>query len=404
MSQMIRRDDNKYFKMKNLLATVVMLAILCSCKQSVNKEMIAKAALLKVMEECSSKALSVAVVKNGEIIYAEAFGKRDVDAGENISKDDLFRIASISKSFTTTALMTLVDAGKLTLDTDVSDILGFKVRNPKFPDVVITVKKLLSHTSSLNDSQGYFSLDTINPQTNTNYALCYRDYEPGTKYEYCNLGFNMIGAIVEKVAGERFDNFVRRVVLQPLGLEAGFNVDSLDAAKFVTIYEFEEDTLTGEMGFYARPAAYVSRGKEITGGYVLGYSTPIFSPTGGMKISAQGLARYMSMHMNYGKDPITGTRIISEENAKLMQTPVIEDNPNNHYALALKRTKNLIYGQELVGHTGSAYGLYSAMFFDPVRGYGIVMMTSSTYPEYIDGYVRVQRNTINALYDIFIAE
>jgi len=392
------------FEKKSLIVAVLAVVLLGSCNQPINKADLAKAALLKVMEECSSKALSVAVVKNGEIIYAEAFGKRDVDTGEDISKEDLFRIASISKSFTTTALMTLVDAGKLDLDTDVSDILGFKVRNPKFPDVVITVKLLLSHSSSLNDSQGYFSLNTINPQTNPDYALCYRDYEPGTKYEYCNLGFNMIGTIVEKLAGERFDNFVRRVVLQPLGLEAGFNVDSLDATKFVTIYEFVEDTLTGEMGFYAQPAAYVSRGREIAEGYVQGYSTPIFSPTGGMKISAQGLARYMSMHMNYGKDPVTGTRIISEENAKLMQTPVIEDNPNNHYAFALKRTNNLIYGEELTGHTGSAYGLYSAMFFDPVKGYGIVMMTSSTYPEYIDGYVRIQRNTINALYDIFIAE
>jgi len=375
-----------------------------SCNHPIDNKDLAEAAMLKVMEETGSKALSVAVVKNGEIIYSGAFGKKDIESGEDLSKDDLFRIASISKSFTTTALMTLVDTGKLTLDTDVSDILGFMVRNPKFPDIVITVKMLLSHTASLNDSQGYFSLNTINPQTNPSYALCYRDYEPGTKYEYCNLGFNMIGSIVEKLAEERFDNFVRRVVLQPLGLEAGFNIDSLNSSKFVTIYEYVKDTISGETVPKAQPAAYVSRGKEIAEGYVPGYSTPIFSPTGGMKISAQGLARYMSMHMNYGKDPVTGTRIISEESAKLMQTPVVEDNVNNHYALALKRTKNLIYGQELTGHTGSAYGLYSAMFFDPEKGYGIVMMTSSCIAEYIDGYVNIQRSTINALYDIFIAE
>jgi Beta-lactamase class C and other penicillin binding proteins len=392
------------FEIRILLVAVVTVVLFGSCSRAISKEELAKEAMLKVMEETGSKALSVAVVKNGEIIYAEAFGKRDMETGEDISKDDLFRIASISKSFTTTALMTLVDAGKLSLDTDMGDILGFKVRNPKFPDKVITVRLVLSHSSSLNDSQGYFSLNTINPQTNPDYGLCYNDYEPGTKYEYCNLGFNMIGTTVEKLSGERFDNYVRRVVLQPLGLEAGFNVDSLDRAKFVTIYEYVKDTLSGEMVPQAQPAAYVSRGKEIAEGYVQGYSTPIFSPTGGMKISAQGLAHYMRMHMNYGKDPVSGTRIISEQNAKLMQTPVIEDNPNNHYAFALKRTKNLIYGQELTGHTGSAYGLYSGMFFDPEKGYGIVMMTSSTKPEYVDGYVKIQRNTINALYDIFIAE
>ena len=389
---------------KSLLIAAVAIVFLGSCTLSENKEKQAKEALLKIMEETGSRALSVAVVKNGEIIYSGAFGKKDVEAGVDLSENDLFRIASISKSFTTTALMTLVDAGKLSIDADASDIMGFKVRNPKFPDTVITIKMLLSHSSSLNDSQGYFSLNTINPQTNPDYGLCYNDYEPGTKYEYCNLGFNMIGTVVEKLAGERFDNYVRRVVLQPLGLEAGFNIDSLDASKFVTIYEYVRDVHSGEMTPIASPAAYASRGKEISEGYVEGYSTPIFSPTGGMKISARGLARYMSMHMNYGKDPITGTRIISEENAKLMQTPVIEDNPNNHYAFALKKTKNLVYGQELIGHTGSAYGLYSAMFFDPDKGYGIVMMTSSTIPVYEDGYVKIQRNTINALYDIFIAE
>ena len=391
-------------KIRNLLIAAVAVIFFASCSQPVSKEDQAKEALLKIMDETGSKALSVAVVKNGEIIYSGAFGKKDVEAGVDLSESDLFRIASISKSFTTTALMTLVDAGKLSIDADASDIMGFKVRNPKFPDTVITIKMLLSHSSSLNDSQGYFTLNTINPETNRNYGLCYNDYEPGTKYEYCNLGFNMIGTVVEKLAGERFDNYVRRVVLQPLGLEAGFNIDSLDASKFVTIYEYVKDTLSGEMVPVASPAAYASRAKDISEGYVEGYSTPIFSPTGGMKISARGLARYMSMHMNYGKDPVTRTRIISEENSKLMQTPVIEDNPNNHYAFALKRTKNLIYGQELVGHTGSAYGLYSAMFFDPAKGYGIVMMTSSTIPEYVDGYVKIQRNTINALYDIFIAE
>ena len=77
-----------------------------------------------------------------------------------------FRIASISKSFSATSIMQLVEAKKLSLDDDVSKLVGFKVRNPRFPKTVITLRMILSHRSSINDSQGYFTLDAINPAKN----------------------------------------------------------------------------------------------------------------------------------------------------------------------------------------------------------------------------------------------
>lgn len=79
--------------------------------------------------------------------------------------------------------------------------MGFKIRNPKFPETVITLRLLLSHLSSINDKQGYFTLDAINPAKNPDWAKCYNDYEPGKGYQYCNLNFNMIGTIIEKYSG-----------------------------------------------------------------------------------------------------------------------------------------------------------------------------------------------------------
>jgi CubicO group peptidase (beta-lactamase class C family) len=124
-----------------------------------------------------------------------------------------------------------------------------------------------------------------------------------------------------------------------------------------------------------------------------------------MKTSARDLARYMIMHMNYGIDPASGVRIITEENSKLMQTPVIPTGDEGGYGLALTRTTNLIKGETMVGHTGSAYGLYSAMYFEPEKKFGIVMMTNGTTPDYatyVDGYAPVQRQVVNILYDVFI--
>ncbi|HBY01225.1 MAG TPA: serine hydrolase, partial [Rikenellaceae bacterium] len=249
-----------YLKPSHFVALLFAFIITLPAWSQQTKEERAEKEIAAIMEKTRAVGLSVAVVNKGKIIYNHSFGKKNIESGENIANDDLFRIASISKSFTTTSLMYLRDLDKIDMDMDVSNLVGFQVRNPKFPGIVITVKMLLSHTSSLNDSQGYFQLDVLNPGINTNYSKCYNNYAPGTSYEYCNLGFNTLGAIVEKLSGERFDNFVRRIVLKPIGLNAGFNVDSLDAKKFVTLYNFEpKDTTKGSPTvFRAQPSAYVS--------------------------------------------------------------------------------------------------------------------------------------------------
>lgn len=391
------------FRMTFAVLLPMLLFAASSCNNP-SKEEIANQKLEQVLEETGAVGLAVAVVKDGGIIFSNTYGKRNLETGGTIAQDDLFRIASISKSFTTTALMTLVEQGVLSIDSDVSDLVGFLVRNPKFPDKVITLKMLLSHTSSLNDFQGYFTLDVFNPDKNPDYAKCYNDYEPGSKYQYCNLGFNTIGAIAEKFSGIRFDKFVSEKLLNPMGLEASFNPDDLDRAKFVPLYTYyQQDTVTGEpAGFRESPAAYASRANVIDSAYVMGYTTPIFSPTGGMKISATGLARYMAMHMNKGTDPVTGAVIISPESSALMQQPVVETGEGEHYCLALRTTRTLIPGELMTGHTGSAYGLFSAMFFEPQKGFGFVMITNGYDPKYEDGFTVIQRDVIRALYDVFV--
>jgi CubicO group peptidase (beta-lactamase class C family) len=360
------------------------------------------------MEKSGTVGLAVAVVKDNKIIYTKAFGKSNIEKQINLKTDDIFRIASISKSFTTTAILTLVEKGDLSLDSDVSDLIGFRVRNPKYPEVPITVKMLLSHSSSLNDSQEYFSLDIFNPDLNPDYLKCYNDYMPGTKYQYCNLGFNTLGAIVEKVSGLRFDKYVAQNILQPLNLIASFNVDDFQGIAFATLYSADTTgfSSTGKVIFNPSENAYLSRAAIIDSGkYIIGHSAPLFSPTGGMKISAPDLAKYMIMHMNYGFDPQKGIRIISEETSKLMQTHVIETDDNGYYCLGLNSYTTLIPGETMTGHTGDAYGLLSAMYFDPEKKFGIVMISNGTnpaYADYVDGFAPVQRDIVRILYDAFI--
>ena len=378
--------------MKKKIIYLFSILILLSVKTIAQVENIAPA-IQQIFKEEKVVGLSVAVVKNNKIIYANSFGSSNIETGTPLTNNNIFRIASISKSFSASSIMQLVEAGKLDLNEDVSNLVGFKIRNPKYPETVITLKLLLSHLSSINDSEGYFSLDYINPAKNPNWQKCYNDYEPGKGYQYCNLNFNMVGTIIERTSGERFDQYVKHHILDPLGLYGGYCVDSLDKTKFATIYDYNVDSAK----FIVSPNAYAPRSEEIAN-YTMGYSTPVFSPTGGMKISATDLAKYMTMHMNYGK--YKGGRIMSKRSSKLMQTPLSEE---EHYGFAIENTIRMVDGIHLTGHTGSAYGLYSAMYFDPRKKFGIVVISNGCDPTNQGGYNNIVKSVVNVLYDNLIA-
>ena len=348
--------------------------------------------LTDLLETHQAVGLSVGVVKDGEIVYTQAFGKKNLEDDTPLNTGDLFRIASISKSFSATSIMQFVEDGVISLDDDISDLIGFEVRNPHYPDTPITVRMMLSHTSSIGDSAGYFTLDTINPTVNPDWQNSYNNYEPGTQYEYCNLNFNMIGAVLERLSGTRFDLHIEEQILDPLGLYGGFNVNSLDPYRLAPLYSFNSEAGEFRQSFNA----YATRSDEIEN-YNLGYSAPIFSPTGGMKMSAGDLTKYMIMHMNHGI--YNEERIITEESARIMQTPVDEE---SGYGLALRTFEELVPGTTLVGHTGSAYGLYSIMVFDPEKKFGFVAITNGGRPERTDDVHHLLGDAVHVLYQEFI--
>ncbi|MCL2501523.1 MAG: beta-lactamase family protein [Bacteroidales bacterium] len=352
-------------------------------------------AMNNLIQELNAVGLSVAVVKNNKIVYTGAFGFKNIEEETQIGVNDIFRIASISKSFTATAIMQLHEQGKFGLDDDVSPALGLPMRNPNYPDVPITYRMLLTHTSSLNDSRGYFTFDVINPEKNSEYMHAYNQYGPGTQYQYCNLGYNLLGGLVEFHSGARFDLYIQKHITDPLGLNAHFNVDALDWAQFVTLYGFTN----GE--FVASPDAYRSRAADLDG-HVLAKTTSVFSPTGGMKTTPQDLAKHMLVQINQGT--WNGVQILTPQSVAAMQTPYeFPDGNMGEYGFAITTSTRLIEGETMKGHTGSAYGLYSAMFFEPEKKFGFVMMTNGYEAKRGEnGFMTIQSDVINALYNIFI--
>ena len=385
--------------LKAITLIVASVVLMTACGPS--RQELTDQALQVVFDEFKMVGLSAAVVKDGKIIYNQSFGYKNLEDSTPLTNDDVMRIASISKSFTATSLLQLVDKGIISLDDDVSDLIGFTLRNPNHPDVPITLRMVLSHTASIRDKDDYSTLDHLNPAVNGDCADSYFDYKPGEGYNYSNMGLNLAGAILEKVSGVRFDNYVRQNVINRLGLYGGHNVDSLDASRIARIYRIRD-------GKYAEAtSAYASRAKDMPN-YVQGYSAPMFSPTGGVKISARDLAQYMMMHMNYGE--YNGTRIISEESARAMQTPVwiAKNEGDEQYGLCLREFIDFVDdaryntpGNYPIGHTGGAYGLRSIMIWSPADNWGIVAMTN--------GYTGIEdkdllKTIVNAIYDASIKE
>ncbi|MBQ5828010.1 MAG: beta-lactamase family protein, partial [Bacteroidales bacterium] len=371
-----------------ILAAAVASLFACTSKQQQFNEEVAA-----IMERNNNVGLALVAVNNGQVVLNERYGVKDIETQEPIAKDDIFRIASISKSFTATAIMQLVEQGKLDLQQDVSELVGFQVRNPKFPEKVITVEMLLSHTSSMNDANGYFTINAINPDSSATWQTAWNAYEPGTGYEYCNLGFNTLGTILERISGERFDKYIVNHILNPIGVYGGYEVLSLDTTKFVNLYSWDS-----EKGEYTHsPAAYATREEEIKN-YVFGHSTAVFSPTGGLKISPEDLAKVMQMHMNLGTTP-EGTQIISKESAEAMQSIVApKTDEGDAYGYAIRTSNQLLDGHTMIGHTGSAYGVYTSMFWDKDRNFGFIVMTNGCNRREDNNFMSIHRESVAAMH------
>jgi CubicO group peptidase (beta-lactamase class C family) len=175
-----------------------------------------------------------------------------------MTSDTKFRIASISKNIGTLAFMTLVEQGLVSLETNLDDILHYKIRNPYYPTTPIKIRHILSHTSSFQDGPFYddFLTDTyhnLNVPTIYDYLFPTGNYyssdnyvpkKPGTYFQYCNFNFGLMGTILEILTNTRFDIYVRNTILIPMGItEASFNVADLpDISKLATLYGWDSTT------------------------------------------------------------------------------------------------------------------------------------------------------------------
>ncbi|MBC7685512.1 MAG: serine hydrolase, partial [Bdellovibrionales bacterium] len=265
---------------------------------------------------CQLASLSVLAIKRGKLAYQQQFGQRFLGAGplpaRPANERTLYRIASISKMMTTLAAMRLVEEGKLELDTDVSSYLGFTLRNPYHPSRAVSLRSLLTHTSSLRDDAGYswpcsISLKSVLVPGEQNYGtgnMWSRNAPPGEFFAYANLGWGVIGTIMERVTGERFDLLMKRLLLDPMGMHGGFNpsqFSSEDLSNLATLYRkrtTDTEVWNAAGPWIAQVDDYSSKAPVPPPGIeacIPGTNATPFSPTGGLRVSAADMGKIMLM-------------------------------------------------------------------------------------------------------------
>jgi CubicO group peptidase (beta-lactamase class C family) len=225
-----------------------------------------------------------------------ASGLADRARARPLTIDDPARIASVTKLIVALGVMRLVEAGTLDLDSDVSDYLGWRLRNPAFPDERVTLRLLLSHRSSLRDEVDYaVPLGRTVQATLADPRAFDPDHPPGAFFRYSNLNFPVIGSIMERATGERLDVLTARLVLRPLGLDACMNWTTCSEAamaRAAVLYDERGAPIRDDLGG-RRPdcPVFAPQGSVCDlSTYRPGDNGALFSPQGGLRISVRDLA------------------------------------------------------------------------------------------------------------------
>jgi len=301
-------------------------------------------------------------------------------AGRVVTIDDPARVASISKLVVAIGVMRLVEQSKLDLDRDVNDYLGWRVRNPAFPDAPITLRALLSHQSGLRDSVDYIvPLDGSLEAVLADPKAWELGHAPGIYFAYANINSPLIAAVMEGATGERFDRLMARLVLTPLGLDACYNwgagCSDGRRAEAVTLLRPNGDlALDAPMHGADSCAVYpASDGScDVDKLYKFGRNGSAFSPQGGLRISARDLVKIGQLLLG------DGAPLLSPKSFAEMVGPVWTFDGKNGdddkgyytgYGLGVHWLTDKA-GNRWFGHVGEAYSLRAGFWINPAERRG----------------------------------
>ncbi len=330
----------------------------------------------------------VAFAKDGELLTVMQYGRAVGGGKEPVTENTVFRLASVTKMVSAVGLMQLVERGVFDLDADISEYLGFTVRNPRFPDAPVTLRQILTHTSGLQEPFAY----TRAKRGETVYLrdVLAGDYAqkafgkkaPGAEYDYSNLGGALIGVFIEIGSGMPADAYMTQNVFAPLGIEAHYHRDLFpEGTLFATITE----TL---------PSYAAARPEEL-----------VVNTAGNLWMNAEGLAKIAVCLCGDGS--YGGVSILAPETAREMR-----QNQSGRGSVACEVDYGLsvqtlhgtpVKGREMGGHQGTWERMLCGAFFDESDQTVCVALTNRSR-EMTRAFIiyPVLRDAVRAAYDEFV--
>ena len=299
-----------------------------------------------IVEESGVRNGAVVLSKDGQVFFTYSFGGAD--------EDTCYRIASVTKWVTAIGLMTLYDEGRLDLDEDISSYLPFTVRNPAFPNVKITARMLLTHTSSLSPDASSYHPDWARIGKGGYDPLFNEKLRPGSAYAYADYNGALFGALIEAISGQGVQTFMNSRVFAPLGLTASYDPGRLPAG-----------TKTKDL-LAPNGRVQISVRSEISAG-IRDYPDPAGNngyTVGRLYINASSLTRLARMMLNGGE--LDGVRVLKEETVRLMEADQA-DLADSPYGLSTVRLSQFPRGV-WYGHQGRYSGLSSNVYYQRETG------------------------------------
>lgn len=307
----------------------------------------------------------VVVVKDGQILTARGFGYADLNSRRPVDPEKtLFRVGSVSKLFTWTAVMQLVEAGKLDLDADVNNYLDFVI--PAREGQPITLRNLMTHTPGFAEAiKNLFVGAPIRLQPLKEYLASWvppRIFPPGQVPAYSNYGSCLAGYIVERVSGESFYDYIEKHILVPLGMNNS------------TFRQPLPDHLNENM----------STGYSRASGRIIPFELVNAAPAGSLSSSGTDMAKFMIAHLQNGK--FGESRILKEETARLMRVSSKKSEPLNSMALGFYHDD--YNGHEVVAHAGDTNAFHTDLHILPEQGVGLFVSLNSLGRQGAAGSIR----------------
>lgn len=338
-----------------------------------------------------------------KIINSFTYGKSNLEKDKKMSLDTIYRIASVSKIIVALGIMKLVEEGKLDIHEDISKYLGYLVRNPHYPNKIITLEMIMTQTSSLSDTGentcGYDYVNgpiievklqdlLVNPNCLYYTPKTFANNVPGSTWEYSNLGCGVLACIIEKVSGMYYNDYLKEHIFKPLNLDASFRVDEIKNQDLITslyVYDNNQFKLCKDRKQFM---------DSLYPKYELGNN--FRGPAGGLFICPKDLSKIMLMLINKGT--YQGIKLYESSTIELMKEIHWQGVAKDDEIYQKKGLQLLIIDfiskDPLYGHFGNAYGAYTMMLFNDKGGY-IAMTNGMKYVKGEDKMSTFQSNILH---------